>query len=210
MSSSTSVTVWLSQLSSGESDALEKLWVRYSDRLVELARLRLVDAPKQLGDEQDVVNSVFHSLCRGAQAGRFQGLRSRDELWWLLLAITKRKLVDHIRRETAEKRGSGRVATEANLAGSGGGSSGFRLDQLVDAEPTPDLVAALSEEWVRLLATLRDERTRQVVTLRVEGYTVQEIADQLGIGKRSVERKLDLVRKRWTEEMGDELNLESA
>ena len=41
--------------------------------------------------------------------------------------------------------------------------------------------------------------------MRIEGYCVQEIAEQLQIGKRSVERKLDLIRKRWTEEMSDEL-----
>ena len=209
MSSPTSVTVWLSQLRGGEYDALQNLWDRYSDRLVELARIRLDNAPRQLADEQDIVNSVFHSLCRGAQAGRFHELQNRDELWWLLLAITRRKVVDHVRRETAQKRGGGYVETEANLAGSGRESIGFRLDQLVGTTPTPDLLVALDEEHERLLGLLRDDQLRSIATARIEGYSVQEIAERMGIAKRSVERKLDLIRKCWGEEMGDERSDES-
>jgi RNA polymerase sigma factor (sigma-70 family) len=210
MSSQESVTAWISKLGHGEFDALQKLWERYSDRLIELARVRLGTAPKQLADEQDIVNSVFHSLCRGAQAGRIRELRNRDELWWLLLAIAKRRIVDHLRRETALKRGAGRVVTEANLAGNQGSSDGFRLDQLVGPEPTPDFVVALGEEHDRLLGVLRDDRLRQVASLRIEGYTVDEIAERIQIGKRSVERKLELIRRRWAEEMGDELTVKTA
>ena len=107
MSTGTPVTVWISKLRSGELDVLEQLWAHYSDRLIELARLRLDNGPRQLADEDDIVNSVFLSLYRGAQAGRFRQLQSRDELWWLLLAITRRKIVDHVRHENGAKTGGG-------------------------------------------------------------------------------------------------------
>jgi RNA polymerase sigma factor (sigma-70 family) len=210
MSSQQSVTFWISQLRDGELHALQKLWERYSDRLIELARLRLGAAPKQIADEHDIVNSVFHSLCRGAQAGRIRELQNRDELWWLLLAIAKRRIVDHMRRETAQKRGAGRVVTETNFVGDEETSDRFQLDQLVSREPTPDFVVALGEEHDRLLGGLRDERLRQVATMRIEGYTVEEIAERIQIGKRSVERKLELIRRRWAEEIGNELTVETA
>jgi RNA polymerase sigma factor (sigma-70 family) len=210
MSSETSVTVWISKLRSGELDALEKLWAHYSDRLIELARLRLDNSPRQVADEDDIVNSVFLSLCRGAQAGRFGKLQNRDEMWWLLLAITRRKIVDHVRREKAQKRGAGQLETEADLAGRDQSSVAFRLDQLVGSEPTPEFAAMLDEEHDRLLGLLRDNRLRQVAALRIEGYTVQEIAERIDISKRSVERKLDLIRKLWAEELGDELAFETA
>ena len=105
--------------------------------------------------------------------------------------------------KTAQKRGAGYVETEANLAGSGRESIGFRLDQLVGTTPTPDLLVALDEEHERLLGLLRDDQLRSIATARIEGYSVQEIAEQMGIAKRSVERKLDLIRKRWGEEMSD-------
>jgi RNA polymerase sigma factor (sigma-70 family) len=197
-----SVTVWFSQLRAGEpagqSDALEKLWEEYAERLFKLARARLEAAPRQLADEHDIVNSVFFSLCRGAQEGRFQQLRNRDELWWLLLAITKRKVVDHTRRELALKRGGGAVDCESDLARDG--SERIVLEQLVASTPTADLLSALDEEHRRLLALLPDDRLREIALARVEGYTVQEIAERLEISKRSVERKLDLIRQAWAKE----------
>jgi RNA polymerase sigma factor (sigma-70 family) len=204
MSRASSVTAWMSKLKAGEYSSLQELWEQYSGRLVELAQQRLQNAPRQLADEHDIVNSVFLSLCRGAQAGRLRELKNRDELWWLLLAITKRKIVDHVRRETAKKRGAGQVETEANLAGEAS-SIGFRIDRVIATEPSPELVVMLEEEHNRLLNVLRDDRLRQVATLRIEGYSVQEIADRLQIGKRSVERKLNLIRSRWAEELVDEL-----
>jgi DNA-directed RNA polymerase specialized sigma24 family protein len=37
--------------------------------------------------------------------------------------------------------------------------------------------------------------------LRIEGYTVAEIAQKLNIGRRAVERKLQLVRAKWKHEL---------
>src|SRR4051812_2443690 len=97
-----SVSEWLVGLKSGEVEAAEQLWARYARQLVKLARLSLGDFPRVIADEEDVAQSVFSSVCRGAAAGRFAELKSRDELWWLLLSITKQKTVDHIRRESAQ------------------------------------------------------------------------------------------------------------
>src|SRR5262245_41905555 len=115
MSAPQSVSQWIAHLKEGNADAAQRLWERYAMRLVELARRRLKDAPKRVADEEDVAASVFHSLCRGAAAGRFENVKNRDDLWWLLLAITKQKSVDLVRRETAQKRGSGYVQSESGL-----------------------------------------------------------------------------------------------
>ena len=78
------------------------------------------------------------------------------------------------------------------------------------SEPTPDLLAALQEEHDRLLGLLGDVRLQEIARLRIEGFAVQEIAERLDIGKRSVERKLDLIRKSWSQELGDDYSLANA
>src|SRR5882757_7283824 len=103
-SSSDSISEWLGRLKAGEVEAAQNLWNRYSDELVRVAKQRLGMSPRRIGDEEDVALSVFGSIFRGVAEGRFQNISTRDELWWLLLTITKRKTVDHIRRETAQKR----------------------------------------------------------------------------------------------------------
>jgi DNA-directed RNA polymerase specialized sigma24 family protein len=148
-------------------------------------------------DEEDIAQSVFSSICRGAAAGRFDNVNNRDELWWLLLAITKHKAVNFIRRETRQIRGEGRVRCEAQMGGEDG-SKAFRLDELVGRDPAPDFVAMLDEEYQGLLTELGDDRLRQIAGLRIEGYEVSEIADKLGVSLRTVERKLNLIRSRWS------------
>jgi DNA-directed RNA polymerase specialized sigma24 family protein len=197
MSPDNSVSAWIAGLKGNEGIAAQKLWERYAIPLVDLARRKLGNAPKGIGDEEDIAHSVFRSVCRGAAAGRFSEVKCRDELWWLLLAITKQKVVDHVRRETAQKRGTGRVQSESALAADAKDSKGFTLDQLVGEEPTPDFLVMLEEENRRLLGLLRDDSLRKIAISRIEGYTVAEIAAELAVSTRSVERKLRLIRNKW-------------
>lgn len=196
-----SVSKWIADLKEGESDATQRLWERYAMQLVDLARRRLKDSPKRIADEEDLALSVFHSLCRGAAAGRFQNVRNRDDLWWLLLAITKQKVVDHIRRETAQKRGSGRIHSESGLNDSSDDSHGFALDRLVGEDPTPEFVVMLDEQHQRLLGLLRDDHLRRIAVSRIEGFTVPEIAADFRVTTRTIERKLQLIRNAWSKEL---------
>ena len=198
---SNSVSEWLVGLQTGEDAAVNKLWERYANDLVKLARANLASAPKVVADEEDVAQSVFRSICRGAAAGRFADVKSRDELWWLLLAITKQKAVNHIRREGAEKRGPGRVRSESQISAAAGCRGNFKLDDLAAPSPTPEFVVALDEQCHRLLGLLEDDQLRQIAVFRVEGYTVAEIAGMLKISTRAVERKLQLIRTAWANEL---------
>lgn len=196
-----SISIWISQLKGGEAQAAQNLWERYSSRLVDQAKKRLNNVPKQVVDEEDIAICVFQSLCRGAKAGRFEDIRNRDDLWWLLLALTKQKVVDHVRRETAQKRGGGRVLSEAGIGGDTGESEAFTLDYLIGDEPTPDFLISMDEENRRLLGLLRDDHLRHIAMRRLEGYSVREIADHLDLSTRSIERKLKLIRTTWSEEL---------
>jgi RNA polymerase sigma factor (sigma-70 family) len=196
-----SVSEWLGQLKDGQVAAAQKLWDRYSQELIAVARVKLADAPRAAADEEDVAQSVFTSICRAAALGRFQEVKSRDDLWWMLLAVTKHKVVDHIRRESAQKRGNAQVRNETDLAGSYRDEGRYALDRLIDQTPTPDFLCMLREEFDRLLEILRDDRFRMIAVSRIEGYTVPEIAAKLGIGCRSVERKLQIIRAKWSHEL---------
>ena len=195
-----SVSGWIAGLKAGDQEAVQKLWSRYRDELIRMAKRRLDGMPRGPADEEDVLQSVLMSLCRAATAGRLDDVRNRDDLWWLLLAITRQKAVNLIRRETAQKRGSGRVVSALNW----GSPNGLRddLDHLVGDAPTPKTLRAMEEQNRRLLSLLRDDPLRKVAMSRVEGYTVDEIAATLDISKRSVERKLQLIRNRWKRELG--------
>lgn len=181
--------------------AAQQLWDRYRLRLLDLATRRLSGAAKRVADEEDVAQNVFIGLCRGAKAGRLDDIKNRDDLWWLLLSMTKRKAADVVRHESAKKRGGGNVHGEPVAFGGSEADVAHWLDHLIGDDPTPDVLVILEEENRRLLGLLRDDRLRKIAVSRIEGYTVGEIATELAISTRSVERKLKLIRDQWTKEL---------
>jgi DNA-directed RNA polymerase specialized sigma24 family protein len=196
-----SVTRWIGDLKAGDADAAGQLWQRYFDGLVRLARKKLAGARKggAVEDEEDAALSAFKSLCAGAALGRFDLLKDRDDLWKLLVKITLRKVFDQVERQGRQKRGSGRLVGAEALAGVDPDSPGG-FDQCIGREPTPAFAAMLVEELELRLDRLDDPSLKQVALWRMEGYTNNEIAAKLGCVSRSVERKLDLIRKAWLRE----------
>jgi DNA-directed RNA polymerase specialized sigma24 family protein len=188
-------------LRAGDLAAAQPLWERYFSRLVVVARGRLKRLRRTTAgeDEEDAALSAFNSFCEGAARGRFPQLSDRDDLWRLLVVITARKAMAQIHRERRRKRGGGRVVDEAVLFGHGPGADGSLagLERIAGEGPTPEFAAMMAEECQRLLGALDDDSLRQVALSRMEGYTNDEIAAQLGCARRTVARRLELIRKTW-------------
>ena len=194
-----SITRWFGSLQAGDRDAAQKLWERFSSRLIGLAKVRLRTAPRRMADEEDAVLSAFDSFCRGAEQGRFPQLRDRGELWNLLVTITVRKVHDQVIYDRRQKRGGGDVRGESELRQ--GIDRVQTFDQIMSLEPTPELALELAEQCQRLLDLLNDADLRTVAILKMEGYTNQEIAGRLSYARSTVQRKLNLIQARWEQEI---------
>jgi RNA polymerase sigma factor (sigma-70 family) len=179
-SADSSVTQWIAGLKEGAAEAADRLWKRYFERLVGLARRKLGTAPRRMADEEDVAAIVFRNLWQGAEAGRFPELRNRENLWPLLVVLTSRRVHDLLRYD--KRRGRNGAPDE--------------LDYLIAEEPTPEFAAMMSENVARLFEQL-DPVQRQVAQGKLEGRENAEIARQLGRSERTVERKLQLIRRIW-------------
>jgi DNA-directed RNA polymerase specialized sigma24 family protein len=194
MSSFGSVTYWFQQLQAGDGLAAQRLWERYFRQLLTLARAKL-RTPLTAGDEEDVVLSAFANFCHGAQSGRFPQMRDRHDLWQLLLVITARKALAQRNNECRLKRGGGKVQQASALTADDSAVQAPALTQMIGREPTPEFAAQVAEECQRLLDSLGDVQLRSVAVWKMEGYTNDEIAGKLGRTPRSVERKLQLIRR---------------
>src|SRR5262249_46477133 len=156
-----SVTCWIDHLRAGDDIAAQRLWERYFQELVRLARAKLRAKPRGAIDEEDIALSAFDSFCRGAELGRFPRLDDRDSLWRLLVTITARKVVEQVERQCRQKRGGRRVRNEAALGGPVSEAGVALLDQAIGREPTPEFAAMMADECHHLLAALGDETLRQ-------------------------------------------------
>src|SRR5215813_10524829 len=149
MSSEGSVTRWVTALKGGDLAAAQPLWERYHRRLVSLARQRLQSARRRESDEEDVVQSAFHSFFQGVARGRFPRLDDRDDLWRLLVVITARKALDQIAQEHTKRRGGGTLQGESRIFPRQPSWDEAAIEQVVGEEPTPEFAAQVAEEYQR-------------------------------------------------------------
>jgi DNA-directed RNA polymerase specialized sigma24 family protein len=198
VSSTGSVTWWLGELKRGNLAATQPLWERYFRRLVERAYRSLAGIPRRAADEEDVALSAFNGFCQAVAQGRFPRLEDRQDLWQVLLVITDRKARDLAKYEGRAKRGGKKVLDEAALTDPTAGAS--PLAQIVAQEPGPELATQVAEEFQRLLRLLKDAELEQVAMLKMEGYALKEIAERQKCTTRTVQRRLQLIRRIWEEE----------
>ncbi len=197
MSDEGSISRWLEGLKAGEAAGIDRLWDRYFHRLVGLAGARLLSHARRDYDEEDIALSAFHSFCDRVGRGQFPQLNDRNDLWRLLATITARKAIQRIREQNRQKRGGGRVLGESAVVSPGAVDEG--MAQFLGREPEPGEAAEFNDDLDRLLGALGDPKLRTIALRKLEGYSSAEIAVQLGISARSVDRKLELIREIWRE-----------
>ena len=106
--------------------------------------------------------------------------------------ITAQKAADLIAYEKKKKRGEGKVRGHSFFLGEEGHGA---FDAAVAPTPGPATLQLWAEEYERLLNRLEDETLKKIAVWRMEGCTIDEIADRLGCARRTVHRKLDLIKK---------------
>jgi RNA polymerase sigma-70 factor (ECF subfamily) len=169
----------------GNQEAARVLFERYSDRLVALARKHINQRLARRVDPEDIVQSVFRTFFRRAQAGEIH-LYDPDRLCALLARITIHKALDQISYHQAAKR-------NVNLDADAGPEGVDLVGQVLDQEPSPETVNLFLDQLEHFLAQLQPDE-RQVLEMRMQGYGVEEIASHLGTYDRKIYRILERIR----------------
>jgi len=193
------VSLWMQQLSQGQADAAQRIWQYCYERVVRHADRKLGRSPRRDADEEDIAVSALQSLFAGVREGRFPDFSNRGDLWRILLTLASRKVSSRIRRQMAQKRGGGEVRGESVFARATDSHLGG-LDDLSSKSDLPEFAELFSLECQELLDQLDDENLRRIAMMRLQGYSKQEIAQELGCAVRSVDRKLSLIRTIWDED----------
>lgn len=85
------------------------------------------------------------------------------------------------------------------------GESGFAeygdagINGIDGKQKTPDVLAAVSESCDQLLNALPDEAMKKIVLLKFQGFKNGEVATELKCTRRTIERKLERIRRIWIE-----------
>ena len=187
-----SVTRWLYDLREGDKSAATRLWKFLNQRLLKLSKNAVARTQRAAGyDEDDVAQSAFIALCTAIQSGRYEHLADRSEVWKLLAVITLNKAKNRAAHDNRLCRGGGRIKCD--------------VEAELQKTEAPDLSAeeqlVIHEECERLLGMLQRDELKRVAILKVEGHTNEEVAERLACSRRSVQRRLNLIREIWASEI---------
>lgn len=173
----------------GDELAATELFHRYRNRLCAFVRSRFSRRLAGQLEPEDVVQSAFRSFFTRTREGAYQFPREGD-LWRLLVAITFHKLKHQADHHAAEKRD---LARHCTFSPTGSTILGARL---ASRDPTPSANAAFEETLAQLFDGLEPIQKR-IVELRLQGFHIEEIADDIQRSERTVRRCLEQVKARF-------------
>jgi RNA polymerase sigma-70 factor (ECF subfamily) len=170
----------------GDEAAARQLFDKYLERLVALARRRISQRLASRVDPEDIVQSVFRTFFARLRAGEFQ-FADQDDLCKLLMRITVHKTLRQVAFHQAAKRNPGMEKGQQD-------ASDDRMLAVLDSEPTPEATVAFVDQLEHFLARLRPDE-RQVLEMRLQGHSNEEIAAKLNIKHdRTIRRIVERIR----------------
>lgn len=176
----------------GDAEAAQRLVELYEPEIRRTARMKLKDSRlRRIVDSIDICQSVFGKFFQTAQSSRGLDLQKPEQLLGLLVTMTRNRVVDEHRHQTAQKRdaGDGVVGAEANV--------------LVSDGPGPRTETELKE----MLANVRSKLTvieLEVADLRGAGLSWEEVAQRIGGSPDGHRKRLERAIQRVRDEMASD------
>ena len=168
--------------------AARQIWEHYASRLKMLVRRNLDARIRRREGESDVLQSMYRCFCEKRREGELP-LRSRDDLWRVLVHITMCKVKNKAKYHLAARR-------DYRLEVGGAGSiSGWMIEQMDESGPTPEEATILEEELHHWLIPLTEEQ-RRLALWKLDGYTNKEIGVMISRTERAVELKMRIIREK--------------
>ncbi len=162
----------------GSEDAAWELVTRYGEDIRRAVRRVLNVKLRPKFDSLDFVQLVWKSFFRvRGNCDRFQ---HPEQLAWYLLRMAQNKVGLETRR---------RLMTEKYNIQQEQSFDRFNVKTMACRQPTPIDVAIAHEQWERMLKD-QPAHCREIVRLRLQGYTCEEIGKALHVTERTVRRFL--------------------
>lgn len=176
----------LAKWQDGDEAAANEIFNRYVRRLTALARTHMSDKLQKRLDADDVVQSVFRSFFD--QSARYVHRRAGD-LWRLLASITVNKVRSQAQFHQAAKR---HIDTDQSIL-VGDAQTAVPLP-LVAEQPSPAEIVAAVEELELAMRDLEPYQ-RMIFEERLQGRSIEDIAEQTSRSERTVRRCLQQIRE---------------
>jgi RNA polymerase sigma-70 factor (ECF subfamily) len=171
----------IERLRENSEDAAFELFELCKYRVYAAVRRRLNRQMRSKFDSQDFVQDMWASFFTNiAQISRFS---TEEELIGFLIRIAGNKVADEYRKRFKTEKHD--INRERYL----GEAFSSLTFEVVSPDPSPSAEAIANERWDQMLDRMPPVY-KQILQLRRDGATMQEIADQIKVSERTVRRIL--------------------
>jgi RNA polymerase sigma factor (sigma-70 family) len=177
----------MDELQSGSEEAAKELLRLYGDHIYRVVRQRLHRRMRARFDSADFVQIVWKSIFANIEV--LSNFRCPEQLIGFLVRISSNKVIDEVRRALIMQKAN--VNRECSLNDSRAGTQ-----PEVPARGDTPSEAAMAKEWWSRITENQPAHYIEILALRAEGATFQEIAREMNLNERTVRR---VVRKIATE-----------
>jgi RNA polymerase sigma-70 factor (ECF subfamily) len=173
---------WLQQVIE-QQDSFESAAVaEFANRVLSQAKRELPRYLSSRVDPEDIVQSVFRSFFQRHRSSPFS-FETANDVWRLLSAMTYKKVCNKIRHHHRKLRDVNREGT-ADVA---------HLPATNGNDASASAVTIMMELLQRIVQQIPPQH-QEILMLRMNDCTIEEIAEQLQISSRTVDRALQRVR----------------
>jgi RNA polymerase sigma factor (sigma-70 family) len=178
----------LNRTRSGDQEAAGELVKEYEPEIRRAARMRLTDPQlRRIVDSIDICQSVFGRFFRSASEGAFE-LERPEQLLVMLVLMTRNRVIDEYRKQTAAKRSGGEV------------NDLICADEVVEDSPGPR-TAALERELLTEVRSRLSQDELMIADRRGAGLSWEEISAELNESAESLRKRLQRALQRVREQM---------
>jgi RNA polymerase sigma-70 factor (ECF subfamily) len=176
----------IAEFQAGSESAAQALFDRYCERLMRLAKRRIGQRMTSRVDPEDVVQSAYRTFFTRVKNDEFS-FHEQDDLFKLLVRLTVHKALRQIAYHRAAKRNPELEALQSS-------NPQEFLQQISAESATPDMEVALLDEFEQFMGQLQP-LDRDVLQLKLQGYSTVEIAEKLGSYDRKIRRVLERIQE---------------
>lgn len=180
----------IARAKAGDETAIREFLSRFEPEVRMMVRGRLPRMLRTQFDSMDFVQAVWQSFFADLQSSSRQ-FENVHHLRGFLAGVARNKVYEEHRRLTRTKKHA--LAREQSLYVRRG-SREVEL-ALISPEPTPSQAVQASDRLAQLVARCSPLEA-QIITLRHQEMTFDEIARRTGVSERSVRRIIDEARER--------------
>lgn len=181
----------------GDQNAATEIYARYEARVQQLAEDKLGRYLWHRVSPDDIMVMALKSVLR-LTAENSCDLDRNGSLWGLVASIARNKVLQQAEYHSAPKRD---IRREQGL------KAGSSLERAYSELPDPKAVPEEAATWADTLDMLRERLKPDsfaIVAMKLEGYSIPQIAEELGLARQTISTRLQHIEVRLRRILGQE------